>query len=116
MLSSTAMHLLMVGMYFMKCIIRCILSLCKHHKVTYTNLVDIAYYTPRPQARTACYYCTKRYESKSNKIADDIIKRHGKQMYEAAACVTQHTVLKQALCISRKSNSEIINKYSIVNT
>lgn len=116
MLSSTAMHLSMAGKHSMKCVVRCILSLCKHHKVTYTNLVDIAYYTLKLQACTACYYCTKQHESKSNKMANDIIKRHGKQMYEAAACVSQHIILKQALFISRKSNSKIINKYSIVNT
>lgn len=70
----------------------------------------------RLQTYTACYY-TKQHEIKSSTRENNTIKRRSKhQIYEAAARVTQHTVLhKTSFFISTSIYSKImIKKYSIV--
>lgn len=60
---------------------------------------------PRLPACIARYY-TKQHEIKSNARENDTNKRYdGQQMYEAAASVTQYTVLQQTFFISRNEHT-----------
>lgn len=71
----------------------------------YTDLGGVAYCTlrlcavaPKLHALTACF-CTD-HESKSRARENDAIKRCGKhKVYEAAAGITQYTVLQQTVSV-----------------
>lgn len=75
-----------------------ILSLCKQHSVQLYKPRWCSLYTPSAptlQACTACY-CTRQHQVNSSRRENDAVKRRGEhQMYAAAACITQLSVLQQ---------------------